>query len=163
MASTPRKKNSTWIWYFSLLAILSLAASATLVIFNIKQQLTKEKFEQAKRFWQQHGPEDYDMVFTKKFGEATKEEFVVRVRKKKVVEATRDGQPMEERLYPSMTSLFAWMEGFLDRDAQPNMPRSYARATFDSIDGHLMRYVRSVSETHEKVEIVVTKFEKVGP
>lgn len=81
----------------------------------------------------------------------------VQVRKGKVVAATLDGRPLEPRLYPTcdMNALFDDIERFLDLDAQPGSPRAYNVATFDVHDGHLLRYIRSVSATGQRLDIRV--------
>lgn len=165
----PRRKNRTWVWYFVILAGLSIAATTTMIVYNLKQQLTPGQLEAARQRWLQHGPADYDMEYTKIT--TTTETYRVEVRGKKVVkvEVTPDlpgkdarWQPIEARLYPyhSVPALFGFMNDFLAHDRMPGRPRAFVRANFDSDDGHLMRYVRSVSGTApQRVEFVVTKFE----
>ena len=79
------------------------------------------------------------------------------VRSGKVVEALRNGQPQEERLYryQDVPALFSFLEEFLERDSQPGSPRVFATARFDAQDGHLIHYVRSVMSTRERQEIDV--------
>jgi hypothetical protein len=163
------KKNRTWVWYFVILAGLSLAATTTMIVYNLRQQLTPEQLEAARQRWLQHGPASYDMEYTKIT--TTTETYRVEVRDTKVVKVEMTPglpgndakwQPIEERLYPyhSVPALFGFMNDFLARDRMPGRPRAFVRANFDSNDGHLMRYVRSVSgTTPQRVEIVVTKFE----
>jgi hypothetical protein len=93
------------------------------------------------------------------------ETYAVKVRNVKAVSVTIGNcQQLEERLlrYSEMGSLFDFMEGFLEQDSQPGRPRTFATATFDPNDGHLLRYVRSVMSRRERVEIQVTRFEPVS-
>jgi uncharacterized protein DUF6174 len=155
-----RQKSKTWIWYFVLLAVLTAAATTTLIVFNLKQQLTPQQLAAAQALWKKHGPESYDLEYTKEIGE-TKESYAVRVRNGEVVDVMLNDKPIERRLYRyhSMPELFGFIEGFLEIDSKPGRPRAFARATFDEEDGHLKRYTRSVSSPKERVEIIVTKFE----
>ncbi|GIW80546.1 MAG: hypothetical protein KatS3mg105_2353 [Gemmatales bacterium] len=153
-AAEPIKKNRIWIWYFVLLGILSVALTGFLIAFNLKQQLTLEDLHRARRLWEEKGPKDYDMTY-KKIMERS-EVFEVKVRGGNVVSVTLDGRPISGDLkYHSMRALFGYIERFLEMDAKPNSPRTYTVATFDEEDGHLRRYIRSVTATRHRVEIVV--------
>jgi hypothetical protein len=159
--SRPQPKNRAWVWYFVLLADMTVATTTILIAYNVSQQLTMQKFEAAHALWKKRGPADYDMDYSTQTTAETK--FHVRVRGGNVVEATMNGEPIEPRLYShrTMNGLLSDVQRFLEIDQKPGSPRAYVRATFDGSDGHLVRYVRSVSETRERVEIVVTKFEAV--
>lgn len=165
------KKNRTWVWYFVIVAGLSIAATTTMIVYNLKQQLTPEQLQAAVARWNERGPASYDMEYTKQTAASESiETYVVEVRAGKVVKVdvapglrgkdTR-WQPIEERLYPyhSVPALFGFMNDFLAQDRRPGRPRAFVRAAFDDNDGHVMRYVRNVSGAKERVEIVVTKFE----
>jgi hypothetical protein len=172
--AAPTRKSRTWVWYFVILVVLSLAATTTMIVYNLRQQLTPAQLEAARAHWNDHGPADYDMEYTKQTTTADSlETYAVQVRGGKVVKVevtpglpgkeTR-WQPIEERLYPyhSVPALFGFMYEFLAQDRRPGRPRAFVRAVFAPDDGHPMRYVRSVSgATRERVEIVVTKFEPV--
>jgi uncharacterized protein DUF6174 len=170
-----RKKNRTWVWYFGILAVLSAAATTTMIAYNLGQQLKPDTLQAAVARWNEHGPADYDMEYTKQTGAADSlETNVVEVRGGKVVKVVRapglrtkdtQWQPVEERLYPhySVPALFGFMNDFLAQDRRPGRPRVFVRAAFDEQDGHLTRYVRSVTGgTNERVEIVVVSFTKVA-
>ena len=60
-----------------------------------------------------------------------------------------------------MTALMDDIETFLEEDTEPGRPRTYSVATFDPVDGHLVRYVRRVMGTSERIEINV-QLKKVG-
>src|SRR5262245_60433335 len=117
--NVPTKKNNTWIWYFVILFVLAIAASASMVIYNLWQQLRPEQFEVAQALWNEKGPRDYDFTYVADFSsrnnpQRTIETYAVRVRAGQVVEVTRDGQPLEERLYwnHSMPAKFAEIKRF---------------------------------------------------
>lgn len=146
-------RNRGWVWFFVLLVILTLGGITLNWWYNARQQLTLDRLAAARALWEQKGPRDYDLRWTKQINNV--ETLDVRVRGGKVVAVTLDGRPLEERLYPyyDMNGLFDFLEQFLHRDTQPDSPRAFAVATFHREDGHLLRYVRSVSATRERVAI----------
>ena len=108
MATDPgRKPNRGWIWYFVILAVLTVVATTVLVVYNLRQQLRPEQLAAARKLWDEKRPADYVLTYTKK-GNATGT-FVVTVRKGKVVsvlmreEVKKDNevviveQPLERR------------------------------------------------------------------
>jgi hypothetical protein len=147
--------NRGWIWYFAIVAILTVVATSILIWFNLSQQLKPEQLEQARALWERHGPMDYDMEYIEKG--SVSETRKVQVRHGKVVFATRDGSPLEERLYKysDMPALFNFLEDYLREDAKPGSPRTFQTATFDERDGHLIRFVRRVAGTTQRIEIEV--------
>ncbi len=151
----PPRRSRTWIWYFVILTVLAIVAVAILIRYNQGQQLTRQQLDQARALWRQKGPGDYDLDYTK--AAAATERYRVQVRHGKVVSALRDGQPMEERLYVfyDMPGLFDALDGFLREDAHPGSPRTYMVATFDARDGHLIKLVRRVMGTDQRLEINV--------
>src|SRR5262249_2389317 len=100
---------------------------------------------------------DYDMDYTiKKLGST--EQFHVQVRNGNAVRVTmNDRVALESRLYPyhTMPALFAFIDEFREQDAQPGKPRTFTSVLFDPVDGHLIRYVRSVASKRERQEIIV--------
>lgn len=156
----PPKRNRGWIWYFAAIFVLAVAFVVILTVFNLRQQLTREKLRQAVELWEKNGPRDYDMVFTKQGSVSGK--FTVEVRNGKVTSASCDGVALDKShwKYDDMNALLRDVEDFLDHDSQPGKPRVYAVATFDPHDGHLIHYVRSVMSTRERLEIQV-KLKKV--
>lgn len=149
------RRNSGWVWYLVVLFVLTVAAITTLVTFNLRQQLRPEQLAAAKALWKEKGPRDYDLEYTKQVQQT--ELFRSRVRDGKVVAATRNGQPLEERLYrySSVPGLFSDIERFLEIDAEPGRPRTFTVASFNGQDGHPLRYVRRVMGSTERVEITV--------
>ena len=144
------------MWFFGLLVILTIVAVSVQVSYNLGQQLTSQKLDEARKRWEKEGPRDYDMEYTiKKLDDS--ETYNVQVRQGKVVSVARNGLPEEARFYHyrDMPALFGFLEEFLNRDTRPTAPRTFATATFDPQDGHLIHYVRSVMSTRERQEINV--------
>jgi Family of unknown function (DUF6174) len=160
----PAKKNRIWVWYFVLLAVLTVTSVTVLVTFNLRQQLKPEQLAAAKALWKEKGPRDFDMKYRQTAGDEP-ETYVVHVRDRQVESVERNGQPLEERQrkYHSMLALFGYIERFLEIDAEPNRPRTYTVAVFDPNDGHLLHYVRRVMGTSERAEITVTELTPAAP
>ncbi|MGE3803529.1 MAG: DUF6174 domain-containing protein [Gemmataceae bacterium] len=157
---TTATKNRTWIWYLALVALLTTASISTLVVFNVRQQLTAEKLDQAEARWQEKKPASYNMTFTKHIDNHS-EKFTVQVRQGTVVVVELDGRPLEERqnIYYSMEALFDYVRRFLEIDAEPGKRRPYVIASFDPADGHLVRYIRS--DGVQRVELHVQELKPV--
>ena len=160
-----RPRNRRWIWFFVTLSVLTLAAIIIQVWYNLGQQLTLQQLHDAQARWKEKGPRDYDLEYTLKKTDGT-DRYAVQVRNGKVLSVLRDAsggiqetnwQPEEERLYRyrDMPALFGFLEDFLQRDTQSGIPRTFATATFDAKDGHLIHYVRSVMSKRERQEITV--------
>ena len=80
------KQSRTWVWYFAILAGLSIAATTTMIVYNLKQQLTPEQLQAAVARWNERGPANYDMEYTKQTAAAESlETYAVEVRGGKVV------------------------------------------------------------------------------
>jgi hypothetical protein len=164
-APAPKKKRTnTWIWYFVLLAVLTVLASGVLIAYNLRQQLKPEQVEEARKLWEKKGPASYVLAFTKRLGDSNDaEEVVVRVRDRKVESVTLNGRTLEDRIkgYYDMSALFDQIEENLEKDAKSGAPRAFVRARFDPNDGHLLGYVRRVmgSRPIVRVEIEVERFE----
>ena len=160
---TPPRPGRGWLWYFVILIILAVASSVGLVVYNLRQQLTRDQLEAARAQWDAQGPRDYHLVYTMK-GSVTAT-YDVQVRNGKVVSALGDGRPLESRLYPSygMPGLFKNLEGFLDLKEQAGGSRRFLRAAFDPADGHVLQLVTSDPNTRNSVEVIVDKFEPLRP
>ena len=78
-------------------------------------------------------------------------------------EVTQNDKPLDPSRYPryDMTALMDDIETFLEEDAEPGRPRTYTVASFDPTDGHLIRYVRRVMGSSERIEINV-QLKKLG-
>jgi hypothetical protein len=88
---------------------------------------------------------------------------LVHVRRGAVVRVFRNNQPLDPTGfgYCTMPGLFDAVGRRLELDTQPGAARMYRVAAFDPADGHLLRYVRSLTWPRERVEIVVSRFERV--
>jgi hypothetical protein len=161
LISPKKARQRAWIWFFAVLSVLTLTAICLQVWYNVRNQLTQEQLTRARDLWNAKGPADYDMTYEIKKMDAT-ETYDVKVRSRRAISVTRDGQPLEERLfrYSEMPSLFGFIEEFLEQDHQPGQPRTFAVANFDPTDGHLLRYVRSVMSKRERQEITVKRFDR---
>jgi hypothetical protein len=155
-------QNRNWIWFFVALVVLGTAAVAINWAYNARQQLTKDQLEAAQDLWDKQGPGDYDLQVTKTFQSSAAEtprtdEINVRVRKKKVVEASMNGRPLERRLWDDydVPGWFGFVERFVQIDSAPGAPRTFRSAVFDPATGQLQHFRRSVSGTHERQELVL--------
>jgi hypothetical protein len=161
----PKKKRSNaWIWYFIVLAVLTVMAAGALIAFNLGQQLRPEQLEAARRLWERNGPANYNLDYQVRRGDCEcTDEITVQVRQGKVIAVTDNGLPLERDKfrYYGMPALFDDIERFLEEDGKPNKPRTFARARFDPQDGHLLEYVRRVMGARpiQRVEIHVERFE----
>jgi len=154
---TTREKNAGWAIYFGIVFLLAIAATGTLIAFNLRLQLTPEQFEIAKKTWQEKGPANYVMVYkTSKNNEETTDHYVVKVRNRKTIEVLANGLPLpEERFsYYGMDRLYDDIERFVDQDAEKGRPKVFTRGFFDT-QGAIRWYVRRVMGTKERIEITV--------
>jgi hypothetical protein len=108
--------------------------------------------------WAQTSPQSPDVTETEFTAppQVTRK-FAVQVRAGKVVGVSCNEQPVPAPLWRfcDMTALLAACQRRLELDRQPGGGRFFCIAAFDPQDGHLLRYVRSISRTEEKVQIVI--------
>lgn len=149
----PRPANRNWIWYFAVVGVLAVVFVVVLARYNISQQLSADKLAAAKALWDRDKPRDYDLEYTQA-GDAA-ETRRVKVRGGKVVSVVRDGELLEPRFYAysDMDAWFGFLEDYVKEDAEPGKPRVYSVATFDPEDGHIVRYVRRVMGTTQRLEV----------
>lgn len=159
----PQSRSRPWLWYFVLLIVLSLSAVVIQVWYARGRLLTLDKLLAAEQRWREHGPASYDLKYT--FDKAGgKDEYHVEVRGGKVISVTRNGQPIEERLYgySSMPALLGFAEDFMRQDeekAKQGKYRPYAFGDFHPEMGYLRRFVHG-GTVGDRVEIV-TQFRPV--
>jgi len=160
---TPPGGRRAWIWYFVLLAVLTVTSITVLIRFNLGQQLTLAKLEEARARWEAKGPKNYDMELQKRG--SVEETRRVEVREGKVVWAIVNGRPLEARLfaYSDVPALFDEIEDFLKLDSEHGKPRTFCTAAFDAQDGHLIHFVRRVMGRTERIEITVKLQPATGP
>ena len=154
------RKSRNWLWFFVALAVMGTTAIAVNWVYNRRQQLSRDQVDAARKLWEEKGPRDYDLEYTLKG--SVNGTYTVKVRDGKVVSAEPDDRPIKvKRHYYGMPALFDFIDEFLLEDAQPGSARAYNLANFDPADGHLSRYVRSVSRRNYRLEIQVERFERV--
>lgn len=161
------RRSRGWIWYFLVVVVLAVGAAATLVIYNLGQQLTRERFQTVRKLWEAKGPADYEFRYTFRGGkeaEVFNRHHVV-VRGKKVESVTLNDQirvPARQLRHHSMDALLDFIEDFLDQDEKAKR-KVFKVGMFDPRDGHLLRYVRRVTGTTERQEIQVEEFRALDP
>lgn len=160
--STPAagRTNRGWIWYFVILAFLTVLATTILVVYNLNQQLKPEQLEKAWQVWKEQGPHSYHLVYTIKINEpSSTDHYDVKVKDTAVIQAAVNGQqePANRLHYYGMEKLFGYIDSNLERDQKKGQPRTYTRALFDPDHGGLRSYVRRVMGSKERVEITVEK------
>jgi hypothetical protein len=156
---TPRKSRK-WIWYFAVLGVLTVIATSTLAVYNIKQQLKPEQLAAAIDLWDAQGPKNYVLEYTaRKTVESVdmSDAYIVKVKDGVAYEVLDNGQPLEPRqlAYYGMHRLLQDVERFMEMDMKPGAPSTYRRGDFDGKTGALVRYVRRVMGTRQRLEINV--------
>lgn len=158
-----RKKNRSYLVYFALLIVLTVAAISTLTWYNLRQQLKPEQLAAARALWKQKAPPSYILTYNVRFDENEhKDQYFVRVRNGKVVEVTFNGQALPEAKfsYYGMNRLFDYIEKFQECDQEKGKPRVFCVAHFDGYNGALYHYVRRVMGTRQRQEIKVDVLQK---
>jgi hypothetical protein len=167
------RRSWNWVWFFAVLAFLGLSAVGINAVYNMRQQLTPEALEQARKLWEKNGPADYDLEYTKTLAlgpdTTSTEKLIVKVRNRKTIAVEGNvfiDEGRDKELFYSrygMDALFDDIETFLKEDARPQSPRAFNRAMFDPADGHLLDYLRSVSATRQRVHIQVKRLDPKAP
>jgi hypothetical protein len=154
--------NRNWIWFFVALVVLGVAAVSINWAYNARRQLTMDELQKNEDLWDKAGPADYDLAIDKTIqssaaGQPIQDRIEVKVRKKKVVDGTINGRPLERRLWSEydMDGWFGFVEQFLKLDEAPGAPRTFRAAEFDPRTGQLLHYTRSVSTTRERQELTL--------
>jgi len=158
-----KKKNYLWVGYFAFLLIASVSVTVFMIWFNLRVQLKPEQLEAANEVWKQKGPKNYNMVYTKQVAKLnSNDKFAVKVRNGNVTEVMmndkplkwkkEDGQTDDPLLYHSMDSIYRDMQRFMDLDQKDKSKRVYVIANFDNRNGAVIKYIRSVMGTVDRVE-----------
>jgi hypothetical protein len=178
MSSVPRKPNRSWVWFFVLLAAAGAGAVAAPLVYNLRQQLRPEQLEAARARWQENGPADYDLAWEVKQDTGTRrDEYLVVVRDRKVwmVKANREvwlarelatplggavgatlgaaaaeRPPQRELTGYTVEAMFREMEDDLNKNAAGGR-KGFTAASFDSRDGHPVRYTHRAKQWHIKL------------
>jgi hypothetical protein len=144
VGETPRRRHP-WIWYFAILAVLTVTAASIQFWYAKGRVLTLEKVLAAEEKWKAHGPASYDLKYTTRKGDVT-DEYRVEVRKGKVISLICNGKPIEEeRLYrySTMPALLSFIEDFMrqdDEDAKAGKRRPFAFGDFHPVTGYVRRF-----------------------
>jgi hypothetical protein len=181
---SPRGRSRRWVWFFAVLVALAVPAVVIPIVYNLRQQLSPEQLAEARERWLQNGASDYDLAFEVRYDtDPQADEHVVQVRGGKVMSWVVNGEeqvlppvrrfesppgtsaaPLEvwERL--DVEGLFNMMQKWLEEDAASGSRRNFATASFDSRDGHPLRYVHRVAGTRQRQEwnIKLTRVEPVS-
>ncbi len=160
----PSKKNRNWLWYFLLLAALTIAATSILATYNLRQQLRPDQVDTAIALWKAKGPKDYVLVYNAKKSEQAgdmNDHYVVKVKDGQAYEVLVNGLPLpeERHAYYGMHRLLVDIERFMELDAEPGRPKTYRRGLFDGKTGALAHYVRRVMGSRQRLEITVESLE----
>src|SRR5436190_24243074 len=91
------RPGRAWVWYMVSLGVLAVTFAGIQVWYNLSLQLKPEQVAAARALWQQKGPRSYDLEYTQEGDNPGT--FVSQVRNRRVVSLTRNGQPLEPRLY----------------------------------------------------------------
>lgn len=159
-------RSYQWVWFFVALLALGLLAVAIQIRHNMGQQVKPEQLAAARALWEEKGPKSYRLQYIQKVNASdVNEVFVVWVRhgrvqalvkKQRADQADAEGTLLESRLndYYSMPALFDHIGRYLEMNV-----RTFMVASFDPNDGHVLRFVRRVAGTSERLEITDVKLE----
>jgi Family of unknown function (DUF6174) len=159
----PQHRSRTWLWFYIVLAMLTAIALIIPLIVLPRlhglDPLTEARFSAARALWEKNGPRDYDLEYRKKG--AVTGSFAVQVRDDKAVAVLLDGQPLDRTSNPklydyyTMPAIFNDLERFLELAGKQKNPPAILRASFDPVDGHVIRYFYSTSSPPQQIEINV--------
>jgi hypothetical protein len=172
----------SWLWFFGVLIVLAGVALVMPIVYNLRQQLTPGQLEAARRRWQEHGTPDYDLTYSARYDrDPDADEYWVKVRGGRVVAVVCNGRvlrfddlaglglglacrmlPPEDVSDQTVEGFFRHMEDFLRQDAASPGRRNFATASFDSRDGHPIRYVHRIAGTSRRLEWQI-KLTRIGP
>ena len=76
-------------------------------------------------------------------------------KQRQVIDLQLNDRPLERRLWSQydMGGWFEWIERNAEMDRQPKAPRAFCVGFFDLEDGHIIKYIRSVSGTGDRQEL----------
>jgi hypothetical protein len=150
-----------WMVFFGLLLFMTIAGICLQIWFNEQQRLRSGQIDSAWERWKANRPAKYEFVYTVVDYDKDLVEYTVRVRPDGSFRVMSSGDDREEKLqagdvpYLSMDELFSKMSDQLAENQQPGKPSVFAKADFDRQDGHVVRYIRSVRSTRERLEVIV--------
>jgi hypothetical protein len=175
-------KNRRWVVFFLLLAVLAAAGILVPVWVNLALQLKAQEVATAEALWHEHGPSDYDLEYRVKIDDDEPVDYRVAVRSWRVMWVTSpNGVVMSSELHDALGPVLGCALRFCYKDLAPADEltqlhsidafftlmksklrddvavggRNYATATFDTKDGHPLRYIHRVRGSRERVELNV--------
>lgn len=174
-------RSRTWLWFFIPLAILASVAIVIPIVYNLGLQLTSEELVKARQRWRDHGTANYDLYYTAKIDtDPEADEYWIKVRDGKVVLIVANGEVLRfddaaglalglvVRTLPPVSAaghtveeMFDHIERQMQADAEKPGRRNYATASFDSRDGHPVRYVHRTAGTKKRLEWQI-RLQRVG-
>jgi hypothetical protein len=165
---TPRKRNKYgWIYYFVFLIVASVGAMLFMIDYNLRLQLKPEQLALARALWEEKGPKNYDMIYTKTINEDKPIKFAVKVRGGRVQEVLMNGKPLEAdedrkddmRIYHSIGAMYHDFDRSMQRDQEPKAQKVYVSLKYDDQTGRVIEYIRREMKTRKRVQITVDKFD----
>ncbi|MGF1578885.1 MAG: hypothetical protein ACFCD0_05940 [Gemmataceae bacterium] len=162
-------KPRSWIWFFVVIVVLVATAITTLIIYNVNQLLTREDVEAGLARWKEKGPSSYVMYFkVRRIGDivepvplTTPGEYQVKVVDDEVKYVSRDfvALPPETYKHFGMEAIYEnLILSNLQEDEKKDAPSTFTRGIFHHTDGHVQWYVRRVSRTRNRVELIMNDF-----
>jgi hypothetical protein len=138
-----------------------------MIDYNLRLQLKPEQLAEARAVWEERGPKNYDMIYTKKINEDKPIKFAVKVRNGKVQEVLMNGKPLEAdedrqddmRIYHSIGAMYHDFGVTMRRDQEPKAPPVYVSLKYDDQTGRVIEYIHRVMRTRQRVQITVEKFD----
>lgn len=174
MAAPAPNDSSLWKWFFLIVILLAVGATASLWWFNLRIQLKPEEFDRQHETWLVKRPESYffeylrveDDASTGKLyrvtvtgGKVTEAyEFDVQVRERRDMNPPGTGKLLSpgDATRHSMDALFDSAARILAEDAALER-RVYVRATFHPENGAILDFVHRIMGTRQRLQLSVTK------
>jgi hypothetical protein len=156
-----------WMIFFGLLLLMTVAGISLEIWFNEQQRLRPPQLDHARELWETNRPAEYQFSYKIVDQEKDPVSYTVRVRRNGSFRLDSSKDTGEEKLvagdvpYLSMEDLFEKIDAQLADDNQPGKPRVFAKGDFDRRDGHVLRYIRSVRASHERIEVNVTDLQPI--
>ncbi len=169
-AAPQHTKPRSWIWFFIVVSLLCATAITILIVYNLSQLLTLKEAEAGLAKWRENGPNNYVMYFEVRRNGGTAEpaeltepgEYLVRVEQEEVKFVSRDGVALPPKTYQyfSMESIYEdLILQNLHEDKKEGAPSTFTRGIFHHKDGHVQWYVRRISGTRNRVELIMKDFQ----
>jgi hypothetical protein len=97
--TAPRRRRP-WVLFFVVLFLLAVAAVALEISFNLWQQLTPARLQQARTLWQEKGPASYNLQYTVTSQTRMGNRLTARVKGGDVTALEVNGEPLDPELFP---------------------------------------------------------------